>query len=191
MFTESFPFHGRGPSQRQSQPHQQALTHTAQSNLLAPGQRGGAASLRGGGIIAILPGGRIIVLNCVVTHPAAALYVQGTSQLARFAASKAETHQRRAFELFGDGASYEFLLLADDSFERLGKEAARFLHGVGEVAVFDACASSSTLMRPIRQESGCALCRGNARKYDRSLLALARGVGKGLCPAGEGSSGGW
>ena len=43
----------------------------------------------------------------VGTHPAAASYARGASQLTRFAAAKAETSKRRAFELFGDGAGYE------------------------------------------------------------------------------------
>ena len=46
------------------------------SNLLAPGQRGGAACLRRGDILAILPWARIVVLDCVVTHPAAASYAR-------------------------------------------------------------------------------------------------------------------
>ena len=63
------------------------------SNLLAPGQRGGAAGLKRGDILAILPGGRIVVLDCVLTHPAAASYARGASQQAGFAAAKAETNK--------------------------------------------------------------------------------------------------
>ena len=57
-----------------------------------------------------MPGESTGVLDCVVTHPAAALYAQGTSRQAGFAAAKAETSKRRAFELFGDGAGYECVL---------------------------------------------------------------------------------
>ena len=35
------------------------------SNLLAPGQRGGAAGLKRGDILALLPGGRIVALDCL------------------------------------------------------------------------------------------------------------------------------
>ena len=36
-----------------------------------------------------------------------------------------------------------------------------------------------------RQELSRVLCRGIARMYDRSLLALARGVGRGFTPGLE------
>ena len=42
------------------------------------------AGLRRGEILAILPTGRIVVLDYVVTHPAAALYIQDASQLPGF-----------------------------------------------------------------------------------------------------------
>ena len=83
--------------------------------------------MKRGDILAILPGGRIVVLNCVVTHPAAASYARGASQKAGFSAAKAETSKRGAFKFFGDGVGHEFLPLADESFRRLGKDAARFL----------------------------------------------------------------
>ena len=66
-------------------------------------------------------------MDCVFTHPAAALYAQGASQLGRFAAAKAETSKPRAFVHFSDGAGYEFVLLAIKSFGWLGKEAASCL----------------------------------------------------------------
>ena len=76
--------------------------------------------MKWGDILTILPGGRIVVLDCVVTHPAAASCARGASRQAGFAAAKAETSKCHAFEL-GDGAGYEFLPLAGESFGRLGK----------------------------------------------------------------------
>ena len=76
------------------------------SNLLAPGQCGGAAGLKRGYILVILPNGRIVVLDCVVTHPAAASYAHGAQRQAGFAAAKAETNKHHVFELIGDGAGY-------------------------------------------------------------------------------------
>jgi hypothetical protein len=152
------------------------------SNLVAPSQRGGAAGLKRGDILAILPGGRIAVLDCVVTHPAAATYAQRASQEAGSAAALAETRKRQAFERFGDGAGYEFVPLAVESFGRLGKDAARFLNDLGDVAAADGCASKEAFVRTVRQELSCALCRGNARMYDRSLISVARGVGRGFSP---------
>ena len=60
---------------------------------------------------------------------------------------------------------------------RLGKEAAQFLNDLGDVAAADSCASKDTFVRIIRRELSCALCRGNARMYDRSLISVARVVG--------------
>ena len=37
----------------------------------------------------------------------------------------------------------------------------------------------------LRQELSCALCKGNARMYGRSLLTLARGVRRGFMPGLE------
>ena len=78
------------------------------------------------------------------------------------------------------GASYQFVPLAVDSFGRLGKEAARFLDDVGDVAAADSCASKDTFVRIVRQELSCALCRGDARMYDNSRISVARGVGFSL-----------
>ena len=60
----------------------------------------------------------------------------------------------------------------------LGKDAARFLNDIGEVAASHG--SKSAFARTVRQELSCALCKGNARMYDRTLFTLARGVGRGF-----------
>ena len=62
---------------------------------------------------------------------------------------KAETSKRRAFVLFGDGAGYEFLPLAGESFGRLGKDASCFLNDLGEVAASDGCSSKSAFLRTV------------------------------------------
>ena len=113
-----------------------------------------------------------------------------------FAATLAETPQRQAFERLvlqrsgmkgerferlSDVAGYEFVPLAVESFGRLGKEAARLLNDLGDVAA-DGCASKDTFVRIVRQELSCALCKGNAQLYDRSLISVARGVGRGFSP---------
>ena len=66
-----------------------------------------------------------------------------------------------------------------ESFGRLGKEAARFLN---DLAAADGCASKDTFVRIVRQDLSCALRKGNARMYDRSLISVARGVGRGFSP---------
>ena len=80
---------------------------------------------------------------------------------------------RKAMSFLG----YEFLPVAGESFRRLGNDAARFLNDLGEVAASDGCTSKSAKVRTEQQELSCALCKGNARMYDRSLLVLARHVG--------------
>ena len=85
-----------------------------------------------------------------------------------FAATLAETPQRQAFERLvlqrsgmkgerferlSDVAGYEFVPLAVESFGRLGKEAARFLDDLGDVAAADGCASKDTFVRIVLQES--------------------------------------
>ena len=71
-----------------------------------------------GDFLANLPGERIVVLDFVVTHAAAASYAQGALQHAGLAAANAEITKRRAFELYNGGVGYEFLLLAGESFGR-------------------------------------------------------------------------
>ena len=108
-----------------------------------------AAYWRQGGILAVLPRTCVVILDCAVTHPAAALYVQCASQHAALAVKKAGTHKCRAFDLLGDGAGYGLLLLAGESFRRLGKEAACFLSDLGEVAAYDSCVSKSAFVRTV------------------------------------------
>ena len=79
-------------------------------------------------------------------------------------------------------AGYEFVLWAVESFGRLQKEAARLLNDLGDVAAADGCASKDTFARTVRQEFSCALCKGNARMYDRSIISVARAVGRGFSP---------
>ena len=69
---------------------------------------------------------------------------------------------------------------AGKSFGKLGKDAARFLSDLDDVAASHVCASKSAFVRTVRQELRCALCKGTARMYDRSMFTLARGSGRGF-----------
>ena len=77
---------------------------------------------------------------------------------------------RRAFERFGNGAGYEIVPLAANSYGWLGKEAAQFLNDIGDVAAADGRASIDAFVMIVHQELSCALCRNNACMYDRSLI---------------------
>ena len=54
-----------------------------------------------GDILALMPGGRIAVLDCVVTHPIAPSYLACASQTAGYAAERMERKKRSEFERFG------------------------------------------------------------------------------------------
>lgn len=69
-----------------------------------------------GDSLTILLVGRIVVLDCKVTYPAAASHVWGASQLVRFTAAKAQPIKLRAFKLFVDGMGHDSLLLGSESF---------------------------------------------------------------------------
>ena len=121
-----------------------------------------------------MPGGRITVLDCVVTHPKPASYVRGASQEAGFTAALAER--------FGDGTGYELVPLPVESFGRSRKEEARFLDDLGEVATANACASKAAFVRMVRRELSFTLCPGNACMSNRSLISIAQDVGRGFMP---------
>ena len=132
--------------------------------------------MKQGDILAILLGCCIVVLDCEVTHPAAALYVHGESQLARFAAAKAGIDKFCGFEAFGDGANCEFLPLSGECFLWLGKEAAHFLSDLGEEAASHGYAAKSAFVRPVQQELSCALLQRNRvfKRLNRTFEHLKR-----------------
>ena len=110
----------------------------------------------------IFPGLRFLAQDYVVTQPAAALYAQGASQRAVFAAANAETDKRRAFELFRDGTSFELLPLAGQSFGRLCLGAARCVSDLSEAGASDRCVSKIAFVRT-RLEPSSTLCWENLR----------------------------
>jgi hypothetical protein len=154
----------------------------AYSSLIARGQAGGAAGLRRGDILAVMPEGRVVVLDCVVTHPAAASYVRAASRMAGAAVLRAEQAKRRDFDSLGQGGGYDFIPLAVESFGRLGLEASRFLSDLGDVAAAGGTASKAAFVRSVRQELSCALCRGNGRMYSRHMFCIARTAGRQFMP---------
>ena len=68
--------------------------------------------------------------------------------------------------------------LAAESCSRYGKEAARFLNDFGDVVVADSCVSKAAFVRIVCKEPRSALCWGNTRMYDRSLIMAACGMGR-------------
>ena len=95
------------------------------------------------------------------------------------AAARAEQDKRRDFEKFGDGADFDFVPLASESFGRLGLGASRFLSALGDIAEGRAFGvSKERFVRHARQELSCALVRGNALVYGRFMMQFARITGK-------------
>ena len=151
-------------------------------NLQAHGRFNEAVGLRRGDILAVLPS-KMTVLDCVVTHPAAASLATAASKRAGAAAAKAEQGKRREFQEFGDGAGYDFVPLAVESFGRLGLAASRFLSALGDVAESrGAEVSKARFVRHARQELSCALVRGNGRVYRKHAMQLARAAGVQFTP---------
>jgi hypothetical protein len=152
------------------------------SHLAADRAGRDAAGQRRGDILAVLPGGRIVVLDYVVTHPTAASYVVAASQTDGSAAMKAEDRKRRAFATFGAGSAFDFVPLAVESYGRWGKAAATFLSDLGAIAAAEGHVSKASFVRLARQELSCALCKGNAGIYASSLFSVAQGAGRSYQP---------
>ena len=149
--------------------------------MLAPGQCSGVAALWRGGILAILPGNRITVLDYVVTHPCAASYAQSASQGAGSAAVMDETWKRLrdlVMALAMNSCPWLWSPLAG-----WRNEVVRFLTDLSVVDAANGRASKAAIVRIVLQELSCTLCWGNARMHDRSLIFVAHGAGSAFMPS--------
>lgn len=153
--------------------------------MAADDVRGAAAGQRRGDILTTMPDGRVLVLDCVITHPAAASYVREASRTTGWAAEMAEQRKWRQFQEFGRNSPVEFKPLAGESYGRIGKEAARFIKELGDIVEASGRGSRAVYVRNVRAELSCALCRGNARMYYSSLGLVAQRVGRGYRPGCE------
>ena len=149
------------------------------------GPRADDAGQRRGDILTVLPDGRIIIVDVVVTHPAAPTYVQAAAREDGATAKRAEDDKRREFRRFADGAQYEFVPFALESFGRLGKDARSFLSLMGDVAAADGRVSKAAFVSTAHRELSCALQRGNGLMYTRSLFNIARAGGRQFLPGCE------
>ena len=154
-------------------------------NGLAAPVAQGAAGGRRGDILVPWPDGRIRILDCVVTHPVASSYVRDAAQAAGSAAAKAETRKRRALDEIGEGSAFEFIPLAVESYGRMGSAASRLLSELGDLAAQGSRVSKAAFVRGVRRELSCALCRGNARMYYKSLSRIAMNVGSNYWPGAD------
>ncbi len=158
----------------------------AQAAPAPPGQqqppRRTDPGLRRGDIMAIMPGGQIVIVDAVVTHPARQDRLGQASQRAGYAAREAEKEKVGEFRKFGDAGQYEFVPFALESYGRLGASAQSFLKELGEVAARRGNISKSAFVRSAYKEVSCALQRGNADMYARSMWNIARASGRHFMP---------
>ena len=141
--------------------------------VAAPGAGAAAAGDHRGDILAILPEGRVAIVDCVVTHPAASSYVSGAAREAGHAAERAARGKELAYAALCQGDGYDFVPLALESYGRLGRAASRFLSDLGEAAAAIGRVSKASFVRSARMEISCALCRGNGRLYSERLASSA------------------
>jgi hypothetical protein len=126
----------------------------------------------------VWPDGGVRILDCVVTHPAAASYVCDAAEAGGSAAAKAEARKRAEFQEVGEGSAYDFVPLAVESYGRMGVAASRFLSELGDLVAAGGRVSKAAFVRTVRRELSCALCKGNARMYYNSLSRIAMHVGR-------------
>jgi hypothetical protein len=124
----------------------------------------------------------VVVLDCVITHPAAPSHVRAAARTTGAAALKAARMKVSAFRAHQGACEYEFVPLAGETYGRLGVEAARFLSQLGDVAAEGGRVSKERFVRTARQELSCALCRGNGQMYYRSTFEIALAAGRAFLP---------
>ena len=147
-------------------------------HLHSRGQHAGPEGQRRGDILTVLPDGRVIIVDIVVTHPAAPTYARAAARTDGAAAERAANQKRAEFRSFADGAQYEFVPFAVESFGRLGQDAQRFINTLGDVAAAGGRVSKSVFVMNAYKDLSCTLQRGNGLMYSRSLFNIARAEGR-------------
>ena len=158
---------------------------------IAAAGRSATAGYRRGDILAIMPDGRLVALDGVVTHAWAPSNVDQACHINGHAAARKTNAKRAAFASLREGAGgYDFVPLAAESGGRIDAEALTFLKSLGDVATLsNGRLSKSAFIRSALAELSCALCRGNGRTYAASATRLlghaGRDVSEGAVTASE------
>ena len=92
-------------------------TEPAYSSLAQ--RHSGDTALCWGDILAVMPRGRIAVLDCEVTRPTTPSYLVCASQTVGYAAERMEWKKRSECEQFGTGAGYDVVPLDMESYGRM------------------------------------------------------------------------
>ena len=125
-------------------------------------------------------------LDAVVAHPGGRSVVGPASKHGGHAASKAEQRKVSDFRrIAGDGAGYTFVPLAMESYGRLGKEAARFLGKLGDIAALEGRVTKAAFVRTAHRRISCAIVRGNASVYGDVAARIVQAGGHAFVPGSD------
>ena len=130
-------------------------------------------------ILAILPGGRHVMVDVTVTHPLGKDALRrGSHREDASAAKVAEKLKRNNWEKFADKPQYEFVPFAVESYGKFGPRAEEYIRELGEIAAASGRVSKSVFVMNAYRLLSCVLQKGNATLYARTLTAVARSCGK-------------
>lgn len=133
-------------------------------------------------ILAILPGGRAVMVDVTVVHPLGQERLKSAWRKAGEAAVWAETNKRTRWEEFVDKPQYEFVPFAMETYGRLGPKATAFVKEIAEIAVSSGRVSKSRFMMNAYMMLSCALQKWNCAMYAKAQVAVARAAGKRFMP---------
>ena len=156
------------------EPRYDRLAHGCQAAVAAGSKRGD--------VLTTMPDGQVTVLDIVVSHPAAASYVQRASKETGATALQAEQTKHRSFEQRVGGGGYDFVPVSIESYGRLGRETARLLSKIGDVAATRGRVPKAVFVRAAHQRISCALARGNAEVYFHAGNLLVKQAGQAYLP---------
>ena len=128
-------------------------------------------------------------------HGAIWVIVHTTTMLAArsFACRLAKVYAVRTLSLVPSPAglradartSHTFVPLAMESYGRLGKEAARFLGKLGDIAAQEDRVTKAAFVRTAHRRISCAIVRGNASVYEDVAARIVQAGGHAFVPGSD------
>ena len=136
-------------------------------------------------LITLLPGGRHVMVDVTVVHPLGVKALPSASHTNGATAKAAEQDKVEKWRAFADGAQYEFVPFALESYGRLGARAAAYIRELGDIASASGRISKSRFVMNAYKTISCDLQKWNAAIYWQSLTAVTRATGKHFTPGFE------
>ena len=130
---------------------------------------GAAPGAKRGDLVASLPGGRVIVGDVVVAHPLAPSHLRAAAERSGATAATAADGKRERLGAVCEGAGYEFVPLAHESYGRLGRGALSLVSTLGDIAAAGGRVSKAAFVSAALRELSCSLCRLNARVFQAGV----------------------